>query len=309
MTEQAEVMDEEMLDVTVATLSPVLEGEARTRAQLRVIEALLFASAGPLDIPTIERHLNRGPLGEGADIRALLSRLQEEYAGRGIDLIESGARFSLRTASDLANYLRHETVKPVKLSRAMAETLAVIAYHQPVTRAEVEAIRGVATSKGILDYLMQLGWARPGRRRETPGRPLTWITTPVFLDHFGLSSTNDLPGMEELRATGLLDTQAGPTYGVLTPSDEAELPPPVDENFESEPEFLPSEETVAAEVATEVAPEVEIETIVDGDAEELLEEITDDDDDDFDDEDDEDDEEEEAALLDEVETEDELEPA
>lgn len=306
MTEQAEVMDEEMLDVTVATLSPVLEGEARTRAQLRVIEALLFASAGPLDIPTIERHLNRGPLGEGADIRALLSRLQEEYAGRGIDLIESGARFSLRTASDLANYLRHETVKPVKLSRAMAETLAVIAYHQPVTRAEVEAIRGVATSKGILDYLMQLGWARPGRRRETPGRPLTWITTPVFLDHFGLSSTNDLPGMEELRATGLLDTQAGPTYGVLTPSDEAELPPPVDENFESEPEFLPSEETVAAEVAAEV----EIETIVDGDAEELLEEITDDDDDGFDDEEDDDeDDEEEDALLDEVETEDELEPA
>lgn len=306
MTEQAEVMDEEMLDVTVATLSPVLEGEARTRAQLRVIEALLFASAGPLDIPTIERHLSRGPLGEGADIRALLSRLQEDYAGRGIDLIESGARFGLRTASDLANYLRHETIKPVKLSRAMAETLAVIAYHQPVTRAEVEAIRGVATSKGILDYLMQLGWARPGRRRETPGRPLTWITTPVFLDHFGLSSTNDLPGMEELRATGLLDTQAGPTYGVLAPSDEAELPPPVDENFESEPEFLPSEETVAAEVAAEV----EIETIVDGDAEELLEEITDDDDDGFDDEDDDDeDDEEEDALLDEVATEDELEPA
>lgn len=305
MTEQAEVMDEEMLDVTVATLSPVLEGEARTRAQLRVIEALLFASAGPLDIPTIERHLSRGPLGEGADIRALLSRLQEDYAGRGIDLIESGSRFGLRTASDLANYLRHETVKPVKLSRAMAETLAVIAYHQPVTRAEVEAIRGVATSKGILDYLMQLGWARPGRRRETPGRPLTWITTPVFLDHFGLSSTNDLPGMEELRATGLLDTQAGPTYGVLAPSDEAELPPPVDENFESEPEFLPSEETVAAEVAAEV----EIETIVDGDAEELLEEITDDDDDDFDDEDDDEDDEEEDAILDEVATEDELEPA
>lgn len=248
--------DDELMDVGPAQVAPVLEGEAKTRAQLRVIEALLFAASAPMDVATLQRHLARGPLGEGADIRALVSQLREEYAVRGVELVEAGGRFSLRTAPDLADYLRHETVKPVKLSRAMAETLAVIAYHQPVTRVEIENIRGVATSKGILDYLMQYGWVRPGRRRETPGRPLTWITTPAFLDHFGLSTTNDLPGMEELRAAGLLEAQSGPTYGVVAPSEDAELPPPVDASFESEPEFLPSEETVLANLEDET-PESE----------------------------------------------------
>lgn len=343
-----DALDEDDFAAELAPHLPVLEGEAKIRAQLRVIEALLFASSAPMDIATLERHLKRGPLGEGADIRALLNQLRDEYALRGVELVEAGNRFSLRTAPDLADYLRHETVKPVKLSRAVAETLAVIAYHQPVTRVEIEAIRGVATSKGILDYLMQLGWVRPGRRRETPGRPLTWISTPAFLDHFGLSTTNDLPGMDELRAAGLLEAQSGPTYGVMAPSEDAELPPPVDASFESEPEFLPSEETLAANAETneggpaEVEEEddesvdvseievtdvevtdievsaVELEVITDAPTEELLEAIEetdefdddDEDDDDFDDEDDEDDDEFEDSA-DELVTDDEeeLEPA
>lgn len=275
--------DDELMDVGPAQVAPVLEGEAKTRAQLRVIEALLFAANAPMDVATLQRHLARGPLGEGADIRALVAQLREEYAVRGVELVEAGGRFSLRTAPDLADYLRHETVKPVKLSRAMAETLAVIAYHQPVTRVEIEGIRGVATSKGILDYLMQYGWVRPGRRRESPGRPLTWITTPAFLDHFGLSTTNDLPGMEELRAAGLLEAQSGPTYGVVAPSDDAQLPPPVDVNFESEPEFLPSEETLAAnledetpesEAAQSEMPEAEMPEAESGDDETVSEDTS-----------------------------------
>lgn len=211
----------------------------KAEGQLRVLEALLFAAPAPLDVDTMAKHLARGPIGEGADVFALLEHLREEYATRGIELVESAGRWSLRTAPDLALYLRHETVKPVKLSRAVGETLAIIAYHQPVTRAEVETIRGVATSRGVLDYLMQLGWVRPGRRRETPGRPLTWVTTPAFLDHFGLGSTSDLPGMEELRAAGLLEAQESTTYGAVLPIAEDDLPPSPDGEPDELPDFVP----------------------------------------------------------------------
>jgi segregation and condensation protein B len=243
-----------MLSETEIHLTEILEhiigNEDATQAQqLRVLEAILFAASAPLDEKTIALHMQRGPLGEGADVPALLKVYREQCETRGIQLVESSGRWSLRSATDLADYLKTEHVKPVKLSRAMAETLAIIAYHQPVTRAEVETIRGVATSKGTLDYLMMLGWVRPGRRRETPGRPLTWVTTPAFLDHFGLGSTNDLPGVDELRAAGLLDAQAAATYGVIAPSDEAELPPAIEGLVESEPEFLPSEETLAEQAA------------------------------------------------------------
>ncbi len=218
----------------------------RAEGQLRVIEALLFAAPAPLDVEVITKHLARGPIGEGADVPALLEHLREEYATRGIELLESGGRWSLRTAPDLADYLRHETVKPVKLGRAVSETLAIIAYHQPVTRAEVEAIRGVATSRGVLDYLMQIGWVRPGRRRETPGHPLTWVTTPAFLDHFGLGSTGDLPGMEELRAAGLLEAQESATYGVAlaVAGGEEDLPPAADGEPDELPDFVPDPEVV-----------------------------------------------------------------
>ncbi len=292
-------------EAEAAYMPPVVNPQdpvERFALQLRIVEAILFAASSPLDEKTIRLHLNRGPVGEGADVPLLISTLKEQLTTRGVELVESSGRFALRSAADLADYLKTENVKPVKLSRAMAETLAIIAYHQPVTRAEVETIRGVATSKGTLDYLMALGWVRPGRRRETPGRPLTWVTTQSFLEHFGLGSTGDLPGMEELRAAGLLDAQAAPTYGVLAPSDEAELPPAIEGLVESEPEFLPSEETVAERVTaaaedadeeedTEAAEEAEDEDDVasdddDEDEDEDDLEASDDDDDDEDDEDD-----------------------
>ncbi|HYE51157.1 MAG TPA: SMC-Scp complex subunit ScpB [Azospirillaceae bacterium] len=168
--------------------------------QIRLIEALLFASAEPVPEEALQVRL-----GEGTDVRGLLADLAALYANRGVNLVAAGGRWFFRTAPDLADALRLETEVQSKLSRAAIETLAIIAYHQPVTRAEIESIRGVATSKGTLDILMEAGWIKPGRRRETPGRPLTWLTTPGFLDHFGLESLRDLPGIDDLRAAGLLD--------------------------------------------------------------------------------------------------------
>jgi segregation and condensation protein B len=170
--------------------------------ELRLLEALIFASAEPLDERTLADRL-----GGGVDISRLLAELKQDYAGRGIDLIRTAGRWSFRTAPDLAEKLRVDAEVQRKLSRATVETLAIIAYHQPVTRAEIESIRGVATSKGTLDILMEAGWVRPGKRRETPGRPLTWITTDGFLDHFGLESLRDLPNLEDLKASGLLDSR------------------------------------------------------------------------------------------------------
>ena len=170
--------------------------------ELRLLEALIFASAEPLDERTLADRL-----GSGVDIGRLLAELKQDYAGRGIDLVRTAGRWSFRTAPDLAEKLRVDAEVQRKLSRATVETLAIIAYHQPVTRAEIESIRGVATSKGTLDILMEAGWVRPGKRRETPGRPLTWITTDGFLDHFGLESLRDLPNLEDLKASGLLDSR------------------------------------------------------------------------------------------------------
>ena len=170
--------------------------------ELRLLEALIFASAEPLDERTL-----RERLGNGVDIVRLLAELKQDYAGRGIDLVSTAGRWSFRTAPDLAEKLRVDAEVQRKLSRATVETLAIIAYHQPVTRAEIESIRGVATSKGTLDILMEAGWVRPGKRRESPGRPLTWITTDGFLDHFGLESLRDLPNLEDLKASGLLDAR------------------------------------------------------------------------------------------------------
>jgi segregation and condensation protein B len=170
--------------------------------ELRLLEALIFASAEPLDERTLADRL-----GGGVDIGSLLAELKQDYAGRGIVLIHTAGRWSFRTAPDLAEKLRVDAEVQRKLSRATVETLAIIAYHQPVTRAEIESIRGVATSKRTLDILMEAGWVRPGKRRETPGRPLTWITTDGFLDHFGLESLRDLPNLEDLKASGLLDSR------------------------------------------------------------------------------------------------------
>ena len=165
----------------------------------RAVEAVLFAATEPMTVDAIRTQLN------GAEVRAALAALQADYAGRGIELVQRGDRWHFQTAADLAHLLRREQETARKLSRAGIETLAIIAYHEPATRAEIEAIRGVGISKGTLDVLMEAGWIRPAGRREVPGRPLLYATTPEFLAHFGLASRRDLPGIDDLRAAGLLD--------------------------------------------------------------------------------------------------------
>jgi segregation and condensation protein B len=167
---------------------------------MRALEAVLFASDQPMTVPEI-----RAYIGEDADVAGALAALADHYAGRGIELVERGGRWHFQTAADLANFLRRDREDSRKLSRAGIETLAIIAYHEPVTRAEIESIRGVQTAKGTLDVLMEAGWVRPAGRREVPGRPLTYATTAEFLTHFGLASRRDLPGIDDLRAAGLLD--------------------------------------------------------------------------------------------------------
>ena len=178
--------------------------------QLRLIEALLFAAAEPLPEEALARRL-----GDDAPIPALLSELAEVYCERGINLVRLSGGWTFRTAPDMAPYLRVERPVVRKLSRAAVETLAVIAYHQPVTRAEIEEIRGVALGKGTLDTLMEAGWVRPKGRRMTPGRPLLWMTTKGFLVHFGLDTLAELPAIDELRAAGLLDL-APPVFSAAT---------------------------------------------------------------------------------------------
>lgn len=172
---------------------------------IRAVEAALFAATEPMTAEALARHLGAG---EG-DIRAALSALAEHYAPRGVHLVTRGqgadARWHFQTAPDLAHLLRRESEEPRRLSRAATECLAIIAYHEPVSRAEIEAIRGVQTAKGTLDVLMEAGWVRIAGRREVPGRPVIYATTPGFLSHFGLASRGDLPGIDELRAAGLLD--------------------------------------------------------------------------------------------------------
>ena len=167
---------------------------------IRIVEALLFASTEPL---TAQELHERCP--DGADVGACLLALKEHYQERGINLIEMEGRWAFRTAVDLADALSMEKEEQKKLSRATLEVLSIVAYHQPVTKAEIENIRGVATNKGTLDVLVEAGWVKPGRRRETLGRPLTWVTTSDFLDHFSLESLMDLPGLDELKSAGLLD--------------------------------------------------------------------------------------------------------
>jgi segregation and condensation protein B len=168
--------------------------------EMRAVEATLFASEEPMTVAEIGDHV-----GEGVDVKAALETLVAHYAGRGVELVERGKRWHFQTAPDLAHILRRERDEARKLSRAAVETLAIIAYHEPVSRAEIEAIRGVQISKGTLDVLMEAGWVRPAGRREVPGRPLTYATTATFLSHFGLQSRRDLPGIDDLKAAGLLD--------------------------------------------------------------------------------------------------------
>ena len=167
---------------------------------LRAVEAALFVAEAPLTAAELRLHV-----GDAGDLAAALRQLADDYAGRGINLVERGGRWHFQTAADLAHILRREKDEARKLSRAAMETLAIIAYHEPVSRAEIEAIRGVQVAKGTLDVLMEAGWVRPAGRREVPGRPLIYATTPEFLTHFGLASRKDLPGIDDLKAAGLLD--------------------------------------------------------------------------------------------------------
>lgn len=195
--------------------------------QERMVEALLFAAAEPMTRAQIEERLPHG-----ADAGQALELLRRRYEGRGVRLVRVGPGWAFRTAPDLGFLMRREAAEARRLSRAAIETLAIIAYHQPTTRAEIEEIRGVSVSKGTLDLLIDLDWIRLGRRRETPGRPVTFMTTNAFLDHFGLESARDLPGLKELRAAGLLD--AMPPDG--TETDEREAGDDTSDMFDDEPD-------------------------------------------------------------------------
>jgi segregation and condensation protein B len=208
------------------------------RAQdLRLIEALLFAASGPLDEEALALRLR-----EGTDVAGLLAELEESYRGRGVNVVRIAGGWTLRTAPDLAPRLNLEKTVTRKLSRAAVETLAIIAYHQPVTRGEVEEIRGVALGKGTLDALIEMGWVKPKGRRQTPGRPVTWVTTDAFLAQFGLDSLGDLPGVDELKAAGLLDARPAASLGDTEPPGEEEEP-------DSDAEALAEEMEAAAEEA------------------------------------------------------------
>lgn len=200
------------------TMATAPDAVSEPNDELRLLEALLFAAPSPVDEDAIRQRLP-----EGVDIPALIDELTAFYAPRGVNIVHVAGGWTIRTAPDLAPRLKLTQKVGRKLSRAAIETLAIVAYHQPVTRAEIEAIRGVALTRGTLDRLLEAGWVQPKGRREGPGRPLTWATTPGFLAHFGLDSVSELPGIDELRAAGLLDI--GPAVLAETPElaeEEAE---------------------------------------------------------------------------------------
>ena len=226
-------------DVPAGAIAALEASQSATqlRENLRIVEALLFAASTPLDETTLAR-----PLPPGTDVKAVLEALQQDYNGRGISLNRVAGKWAFRTAQDLSYLLERHAVEERRLSKAALETLAIIAYHQPVTRAEIEEIRGVSTSSGTIDVLLETGWVRPRGRRRAPGRPITYGTTGGFLDHFGLEAIKDLPGLTELRGAGLLDGNLPPGFTVPEPTDVAALMPdelPLDEADEETPEDDP----------------------------------------------------------------------
>jgi len=203
---------------------------------LRIVEAILFATAEPVDVAHI-----RGFLPEGTDVAGLLADLQANYANRGVNLVEVAGKWLFRTSDDLSYLLRREKLEERKLSKAAMETLAIIAYHQPVTRSEIEDIRGVAISKGTLDQLLEIGWVRMRGRRKTPGRPVTYGTTDAFLSHFGLNEVGDLPGLQELKGAGLLDANLPPGFDIPMPRAGDDLLPDEEPLDGTEGDQLPLE--------------------------------------------------------------------
>jgi segregation and condensation protein B len=207
--------------------------------KLRILEAVLFAASEPLDEAAMAEFFTAKD-----DIGALCEELQNLYAGRGVNLARVAGKWAFRTAPDLSFILERYSVEPKKLSRAALETLAIIAYHQPVTRAEIEEIRGVSTSKGTLDALLEMGWVRMRGRRRAPGRPVTYGTTDIFLEHFGLDGVRDLPGLAELKGAGLLDSNLPPGFSIPEPHDSPILTPdedPLDGDSAEEPALDPEE--------------------------------------------------------------------
>jgi segregation and condensation protein B len=221
-----------------------LEEEA---GYLRMAEALLFAATEPLDVASLNARLP-----EGADVPALLEQLSAHYANRGVNLVRVAGKWALRTAPDLHFLLQEHRQRSRKLSRAALETLAITAYHQPVTRAEIEDVRGVSLSKGTLDLLMELGWVRIRGRRRTPGRPVTYGTTEGFLEHFSFQNVKDLPGLDELKAAGLLEGEARTD---LLPLSHREPEDPLEEGDDGSQAILPDDDGGAAEIS---APSAEI---------------------------------------------------
>ncbi|WP_435641230.1 SMC-Scp complex subunit ScpB [Micavibrio aeruginosavorus] len=299
-------------DEVLASDAESVEGEVEESGPLdtiRILEALLFASPAPLSMSAMRERLP-----ENSDVGGMLMKLKEEYATRGVQLMEMDGHWAFRTADDLndALLLKREVRRP--LSRAAMETMAIVAYHQPVTRAEIENIRGVVIAKGTLDILMECGWVKPGRRRETPGRPLTWVTTASFLDHFGLETLSELPGLDDLKASGLLDRR--PAIENIAPDlfdqieesdakslseedeDDEEAAGGFEAHFNAEDAEAPeTEEDANAELSAmiddmeeEGAETVEAAASSDDDDEDSDEEVDSDEDDDEDDADDSDDE-------------------
>lgn len=217
MEEPEEVVQDAAVQDSVAQESVVQEPQARPD-ELRILEALLFAATEPLDQATLAKRMP-----DGVNVKDALAQLQAEYAIRGVNLVRVAGKWTFRTAGDLAWLMTRESTETKRLSRAAIEMLAIVAYHQPVTRAEIEEIRGVVTSKGTLDVLLETGWIKPRGRRKTPGRPLTFGTTDTFLSQFTLETLNDLPGLEELKGTGLLDSRLPTGFTVPNPSDDPTL--------------------------------------------------------------------------------------
>ena len=242
--EAQEALAEELTDMTEANEADA-EGVSgaptakETAEHLRMAEALLFAAAEPLDEEAIAARLPAN-----ADVRTLIEALRQHYENRGVILSAASGRYRFITAPDVAHILDKEKIEPRKLSRAALETLAIIAYHQPCTRADIEDVRGVAVSPGSLDQLMEIGWVRlRGRRKSAPGRPILYGTTDAFLQHFNLESAGDLPGMADLRAAGLLDARLPPGFTVPSPTDDSgdDDIVPVDEEVEFVTDFQPEE--------------------------------------------------------------------
>jgi segregation and condensation protein B len=258
-----------------------------TQADIRLVEAILFATSSALTVGMIAE---RFPADRAKVIPDVLEHLRSQYEGRGVTLVQRDSRWAFRTSSDLADQLRLEKEQPKKFTRSAMETMAVIAYHQPVTRAEIENIRGVQTSPGALDALMEAGWIKPGKRREVPGRPVTWLSTQGFLDHFGLEKLEDLPGMDELKAAGLLDKrpaiEAMPTADLFGENENVREEDPAEVTDEDLIGKTGEEETGEAEGHEEAHEEEDHLDEEDSDEEDFEDEDDEEDDDDDGDEED-----------------------